>query len=204
VRSVQLGQYLPLIRWICDTVRGDVITRARRYRPRSLYIKSQQRGKIQTEQKWGSREACLEKWQLRQRNGKRRRKKKPLCDDMLLEKVQPFLLCVLLKDCPRLSAWPWKGSDVNRYPYERSMTKLDAISIPSGLVFGIRLIQIQRGRRVFLEIYFPSLSTTRRLSPSKHRVSPNIRRPLFPTAVLQTGQRLGYMEKMQKILKMLQ
>ena len=38
------------------------------------------------------------------------------------------------------------------------MTKLDAISIPSGLVFGIRLIQIQRGRRVFLEIYFPSLS----------------------------------------------
>lgn len=70
-----------------------------------------------------------------------RNKKKPLCD-MLLEKVQPFLRCVLLKDFPRLSAPPWEGSVVNRYPNEMSMTKLDAISIPSRLVFGIRLIQI--------------------------------------------------------------
>lgn len=70
-----------------------------------------------------------------------RNKKKTLCD-MLLEKVQPFWRCVLLKDFPLLSARPWEGSDFNRYPYEMSMAKLDAITIPSRLVFGKRLIQI--------------------------------------------------------------
>jgi hypothetical protein len=62
--------------------------------------------------------------------------------DVLHEMLEPFLGSVLLKDFQRLSARPWEGSDVNRYPYEANRAELDATSIPPRLVFGIRLVQM--------------------------------------------------------------